>query len=482
MNQKDLSLHKLFFMGKRRRLPEYQEVEILSTASEGKSIAKVDDKIIFIPFTAPGDIVDIQVVKKKKSYLEAKVTKTHKYSDLRIQPKCSHFETCGGCKWQHLPYSEQTKFKQQQVKDHLERIGKLDTSSMRPIMGAPKDYYYRNKLEYTFSNLAWLTEFSKDLDFADRNMNALGFHIPGMFDRVLNIDKCYLQPEPSNKIRLAIKEYADKNKLPYFDIRKQTGLLRNLIIRTASTGELMVILVLFYEDKEKREDILNFILKEFPEISSLMYVINEKKNDSITDQEVKLFAGKDHLMEEMEGLKFKVGAKSFYQTNNEQAYELYKVAREFAGLTGQETVYDLYTGTGTIANFVAKNSKEVIGIEYVDEAIEDAKINSEINNITNTKFFAGDMVKVLDDLFVDTHGKPDVIITDPPRSGMHPKVVDLLNRIEAKRIVYVSCNSATQARDVQLLMGKYQIAAIQAVDMFPQTHHIENVMLLELNK
>ncbi len=467
-------------MGRKRKLPTYQEVEIISTASEGKSIAKVEDKIIFIPFSAPGDIVDIQVIKKKKSYLEAKVTKTHKYSDLRIKPKCSHFGTCGGCKWQHLPYAEQTKFKQQQVKDHLERIGKLDTSSMRPILAAPKDYYYRNKLEYTFSNLAWLTDFSKDLSFSDRNMNALGFHIPGMFDRVLNIDKCYLQPEPSNEIRNAIKRYSDEHNLSYFDIRKQTGFLRNLIIRTASTGELMVILVLFHEDKEKRENILNFILKEFPNITSLMYVINEKKNDSITDQEVILFAGKDHLMEEMEGLKFKVGPKSFYQTNNEQAYELYKVARDFAALTGNELVYDLYTGTGTIANFVAQNAKEVIGIEYVEEAIDDAKLNSSINNINNTKFFAGDMVKVLDDMFVDTHGKPDVIITDPPRSGMHPKVVELINRIEPKRIVYVSCNSATQARDVALLMDKYQIAAIQAVDMFPQTHHIENIILLEL--
>lgn len=467
-------------MGKRRILPQYQEVEIISVASEGKAIAKVDDKVIFVAFAAPGDIVDLQVVKKKKSYLEAKVTKLHKASDLRIEPKCSHFGTCGGCKWQHLPYSEQAKFKHQQVKDHLERIGKLDTSTMRPILEAPKDFFYRNKLEYTFSNLAWLTEFSKEINYSERNMNALGFHIPGMFDRVLNIDYCYLQSEPSNAIRLAVKKYADDNELQYFDIRKQNGFLRNIIIRTASTEEIMVVVVFYHEDKEKREDLLNFILKEFPTITSLMYVINEKKNDSITDQDVKLFAGKDHLMEEMEGLKFKVGPKSFYQTNNEQAYELYKIAREFAKLTGKELVYDLYTGTGTIANFVAKDAKEVIGIEYVEEAIEDAKINSELNSIKNTKFFAGDMAKVLDDLFVDTYGKPDVIITDPPRTGMHPKVVELMNRIEAKRIVYISCNSATQARDAELLMEKYQIAAIQPVDMFPQTHHIENVMLLEL--
>ncbi len=467
-------------MGRRRNLPEYQEIEILSAGSEGKCIAKIDDKVIFVPFAAPGDIVDIKVIKKKKAYLEAKVTKIHKASELRIEPQCSHFGVCGGCKWQHLPYTEQAKFKQQQVKDHLERIGKLDTSSMKTILAAPKDYYYRNKLEYTFSNLAWLTEFSKDIDFTERNMNALGFHIPGMFDRVLNIDHCYLQQEPSNAIRLAIKQYSDENNLEYFDIRKQTGFLRNLIIRTASTGELMVILVFFKEDKEKRENLLKYVLQEFPDISSLMYVINEKKNDSITDQKVELYKGKDFMMEEMEGLKFKVGPKSFYQTNNEQAYELYKIARDFAQLSGNELVYDLYTGTGTIANFIAKYAKEVIGIEYVEEAIEDAKINSDINNIKNTNFFAGDMVKVLDDLFVDTHGKPDVIITDPPRSGMHPKVVELINRIEAKRIVYVSCNSATQARDVAILMEKYKISAIQAVDMFPQTHHVENVMLLEL--
>ncbi len=467
-------------MSRRRNLPQYEEVEILSAGGEGKCIAKIEEKVIFVPYAAPGDIVDLQVVKKKRSYLEAKITKFHKKSALRIEPKCEHFGVCGGCKWQQLPYEEQARFKHQQVKDNLERIGKLDTSSMKDILAAPKEYYYRNKLEYTFSNLAWLTEFSKDINYSDRNMNALGFHIPGMFDRVLNIDNCYLQAEPSNSIRLAIKKYADDNALEYFDIRKQNGFLRNLIVRTASTGDLMVVLVFFKEDEEKREKLMNFILNEFPQITSLMYVINEKKNDSITDQQVLLFAGKNHIMEMMEGLHFKVGPKSFYQTNNEQAYELYKIAREFAQLTGEELVYDLYTGTGTIANFVAAKSKKVIGIEYVDEAIEDAKINSALNEITNTAFYAGDMVKVLDDLFVDTHGKPDVIITDPPRSGMHPKVVELLHRIEADKIVYVSCNSATQARDVELLKDKYTIKAIQAVDMFPQTHHVENVMLLEL--
>ncbi len=466
----------------RRNLPIYKEVEILTAASEGKSIAKVDGKVIFVQFAAPGDIVDIKVIKKKKAYLEAKIIKTHRLSKLRIDPKCSHFGVCGGCKWQHLPYSEQAKFKHQQVKDQLERIGKIDTSNMSQIIAANNDYYYRNKLEYTFSNLAWLTEFSKDMEFSERNMNALGFHIPGMFDRVLNIDHCYLQAEPSNEIRLAIKRYADDNNLSFFDIRKQNGFLRNLIIRTASTGELMVIVVFYHEDEEKRIALLNYLKNLFPSITSLMYIINEKKNDSITDQKVLLFAGKDHMMEEMENLKFKVGPKSFYQTNNIQAYELYKITRDFANLSGNELVYDLYTGTGTIANFVAASARKIIGIEYVDEAIEDAKINSEINNINNTEFFAGDMVKVLDDLFVDLHGKPDVIITDPPRSGMHPKVCDLLNRIQAKRIVYVSCNSATQARDIELLADKYNVSKIQPVDMFPQTHHVENVVLLELKE
>jgi len=466
----------------RRNLPQYEEIEILAAGSEGKSIAKINEKVIFIPFAAPGDIVDLKVVKKKKAYLEAKITKVHKYSDLRIEPKCSHFTVCGGCKWQHLPYSEQAKFKHQQVKDQLERIGKVDTSSMSTIIEAPEDYYYRNKLEYTFSNLAWLTEFSKDIDFSDRNMNALGFHIPGMFDRILNIDHCYLQAEPSNEIRLSIKKYADENNINYFDIRKQTGFLRNLIIRTASTGEIMVIVVLYHEDEDTRISLLNHISENFPNITSLMYIINEKKNDSITDQEVVLFKGKDHMMEEMENLKFKVGPKSFYQTNNKQAYELYKVARNFANLSGDELIYDLYTGTGTIANFVAAKAKKVIGIEYVEEAIADAKVNSELNNITNTEFFAGDMVKVLDDMFVDTHGTPDVIITDPPRAGMHPKVCDLLNRIKAKRIVYVSCNAATQARDLELLSDNYEVKEIQPVDMFPQTHHVENVVLLELKE
>jgi len=465
---------------KRREKPLLQEVEITAAGAEGKAVGRVEDKVVFVPFAAPGDVVDVQVTKKKRSYMEGKVTKFHKKSDLRIEPECEHFTVCGGCKWQHLPYSEQTKFKQKQVEDNLSRIGHIDVSGISPIVGAEKEYYYRNKLEYTFSNLAWLTDFSKEMDFADRDMNALGFHIPGMFDRVLDINHCHLQAEPSNKIRLAVKSYATEHNLSFFDIRNQNGFLRNLIVRTASTGELMIIVVFFHEDVEAREGLLKHLQENFPEITSLMYIINEKKNDSITDQEVKLFAGKDFMYEQMEDLKFKVGPKSFYQTNNEQAYKLYKITRDFANLSGDELVYDLYTGTGTIANFVAKQAKKVIGIEYVPEAIEDAKINSDLNKITNTDYFAGDMVKVLDDLFIDTHGKPDVIITDPPRAGMHPKVVELLNRIEAKRIVYVSCNPATQARDVEILMQKYDVKKIQPVDMFPQTHHVENVILLEL--
>jgi 23S rRNA (uracil1939-C5)-methyltransferase len=464
----------------RNKKPLLESVEITAAGAEGKAVGRVNDKVVFVPFAAPGDVVDVQVTKKRRSYMEGKITAFHKYSELRIEPECEHFTVCGGCKWQHLPYSEQAKFKQKQVEDNLSRIGHIDVSNISPIIGADKPYYYRNKLEYTFSNLAWITDYNKEMDFKEHDMDALGFHIPGMFDRVLDIKHCYLQAEPSNEIRLSVKQYAKEHGLSFFDIRNQHGLLRNLIIRTSSTGEIMVIVVFFYDDKEAREGLLNHIRQQFPQITSLMYVINEKKNDSITDQEVQLFAGKDFMYEQMENLKFKVGPKSFYQTNNEQAYKLYKVARDFAGLTGNELVYDLYTGTGTIANFVAKKAGKVIGIEYVPEAIEDAKINSELNNLNNTEYFAGDMVKVLDELFIDTHGKPDVIITDPPRAGMHPKVVELLNRIEARRIVYVSCNPATQARDVEILKQKYEVKAIQPVDMFPQTHHVENVMLLEL--
>ena len=464
----------------RNKKPLLEAVEITAAGAEGKAVGRVNDKVVFVPFAAPGDVVDVQVTKKRRSYMEGKITNFHKYSDRRIEPKCEHFTVCGGCKWQHLPYSEQAAFKQKQVEDNLSRIGHIDVSGISPIIAAEKDYYYRNKLEYTFSNLAWITDYNKEMDFAERDMDALGFHIPGMFDRVLDIRHCYLQAEPSNEIRLSVKQYAKEQGLSFFDIRNQHGFLRNLIIRTSSTGEIMVIVVFFHEDREAREGLLKHIQQNFPQVTSLMYVINEKKNDSITDQEVHLFAGKDFMYEQMEDLRFKVGPKSFYQTNNEQAYKLYKVARDFAALTGEELVYDLYTGTGTIANFVAKKARKVIGIEYVPEAIEDAKINSELNQLTNTEYFAGDMVKVLDDLFIDTHGKPDVIITDPPRAGMHPKVVELLNRIEAKRIVYVSCNPATQARDVEILMQKYEVKAIQPVDMFPQTHHVENVMLLEL--
>ena len=467
--------------GKRREKPKFEQVEIVAAAAEGKAIGRVEEgKVVFVPYAAPGDIVDVQVIKKKKSYLEGRITHFHKYSDLRIEAVCKHYMACGGCKWQHLPYAEQAKFKQQQVEDNLSRIGHIDVSNTLPIIAAEKEYYYRNKLEYTFSNLAWLTDFSKEVDFSERDMDALGFHVPGMFDRVVDVEHCHLQAEPSNKIRLAVRAYAKKHKLSFFDIRNQVGFMRNLIVRTASTGEIMVIVVFFHEDENAREGLMEHIKESFPEITSLMYIINEKKNDSITDQEVKLYSGKDFMYEQMEDLKFKVGPKSFYQTNNEQAYKLYSITRQLANLSGDELVYDLYTGTGTIANFIAKKANKVIGIEYVPEAIEDAKINANLNKLDNTDFFDGDMVKVLDEQFIDTHGKPDVIITDPPRAGMHPKVVELLNRIEASRIVYVSCNPATQARDVQMLMEKYKVVTIQPVDMFPQTHHVENVILLEL--
>lgn len=468
-------------MGRRRReLPKLESVEIIDMGSEGKAIAKLDGKVVFVPFAAPGDVVDIQVVKKKKAYLEGKVTHTHKLSEMRIEPECEHFGVCGGCKWQHIPYEAQLAVKEKHVKDNLERIAKVELNGFHPILGNEERFFYRNKLEFTFSNFAWLTDFSKDVDFGERNMNALGFHVPGMFDRVLNINKCHLQAEPSNAIRMAVKGYADEHELTYFDIKRHHGLLRNIVIRSSSTGELMVIVV-FYEDiEEARLGLMNFLQEKFPEISSLMYIINQKANDSIGDQDVISFSGKDHLMEEMEGIHFKVGPKSFYQTNSPQAYNLYKIAREYAKLTGEEKVYDLYTGTGTIANFVAKNAKEVIGIEYVEEAIEDAKVNSELNHIDNTKFFAGDMVDVLSAEFIAEHGTPDVIITDPPRAGMHPKVVQRMMESGAKRIVYISCNPGTQARDMELLKEKYTIEAIQPVDMFPQTHHVENVISMVL--
>ena len=445
-------------------------------------MAKVNELVIFVPYVVPGDVVDLQVKRKKNHYAEAVAVKFHEKSPLRTEPFCSHFGVCGGCKWQCLSYEEQLKYKQKQVFDNLTRIGKVELPEFRPILGSEKTRFYRNKLEFTFSNKRWLTEEEVKQDVKYDQMNAVGFHIPGAFDKVLAIDKCWLQDDISNQIRNAVRDYAYAHNFPFFDLRTQEGLLRNIMIRTSSTGELMVVLqckVTDDEGRRKMEEILQFMADSFPQITSLMYVINNKCNDTIGDLDVEVFKGNDHIFEEMEGLRFKVGPKSFYQTNSEQAYNLYKVAREFAGLTGNELVYDLYTGTGTIANFVARQARKVVGIEYVPEAIEDAKGNSALNGIDNTLFYAGDMKDILTNDFIAEHGRPDVIITDPPRAGMHNDVIDVILAAEPKRIVYVSCNPATQARDLQLLDGKYKVTAVQPVDMFPHTHHVENVVQLE---
>jgi 23S rRNA (uracil1939-C5)-methyltransferase len=458
--------------------PFYPNVTISDIGAEGKSLAKINDLIVFTTQAIPGDIVDLQVVKKKRRYQEARVVKIHEYSTLRAEPFCEHFGVCGGCKWQNLDYNEQLRYKQKQVEDQLQRIGKITIPEFFPILGSNHTTFYRNKLEFTFSNKRWLTESELYSESQIENKNALGFHIPGLFDKVLQINHCWLQPEPSNDIRNFIYNYAIDNGLSFFDIKKQEGFLRTLIIRTSSIGEVMVIVTFYYDNPEKRNMLLNSVKKEFPEITSLMYVVNQKGNDTITDQEVVLFSGLDHIREEMEGLMFKIGPKSFYQTNSGQAYELYKIAREFAALTGNETVYDLYTGTGTIANFIARNCKKVIGIEYVPEAIDDARINSEINQIGNSLFFAGDIKNMLNSEFIGEHGKPDVIITDPPRSGMHEDVIKAIIEAAPGRIVYVSCNPATQARDLNLMSEDYKVGKVQPVDMFPHTHHVENVVLL----
>jgi 23S rRNA (uracil1939-C5)-methyltransferase len=467
-------------LGRRnKQLPILENVTIIDAGAEGKAIAKVDGIVVFTSHVIPGDIVDLQVTKKKEKYMEGRVVKIRQLSPDRIPAFCEHFEICGGCKWQYLPYEKQLFYKQKQVTDQLFRIGRVKVTDVTPIKGSAKTIFYRNKLEFTFSNKRWLTlEEIKSGESFD-NMNVLGFHIPGMFDKVLDINKCWLQPDPSNEIRNVIREYALEHQLSFFDLRNKEGFLRNVIIRTASTGEIMVIVVFHEEQRENREALLHFIAGRFPEITSLLYVINEKGNDTITDQNVLVFKGRDHIIEQMEGLKFKIGPKSFYQTNSDQAYELYKIARDFAGFKGNEVVYDLYTGTGTIANFIARQVKQVIGIEYVPEAIEDAKINSVVNNIENTLFFAGDMKDILNTDFINQHGRPDVIITDPPRAGMHEDVFNTILFANPDRIVYVSCNPATQARDINMLSSQYQVTKVQPVDMFPHTHHVENVVLLE---
>jgi 23S rRNA (uracil1939-C5)-methyltransferase len=462
--------------------PIFTNITITDIAAEGKAIARVNDIVVFVPHVVPGDVVDLQVTRKKSSFMEARPILFHSYSPNRTEAVCEHYGICGGCKWQTLPYAEQIRFKQKQVIDNMTRIGKIDLPEITPILGSKRTEFYRNKLEFTFSNKRWRTNVEIAEEKVFDTMNAVGFHIPGAFDKVLDINKCWLQTEDSNAIRNEVRRYALEKGLTFFDLRAQEGFLRTLMIRTTSTGELMVIVIFYYEDIDAQNALLEHIATEFSQITSLLFVINSKANDTITDQEILVYKGAECIYEQMEGLKFKIGPKSFYQTNSEQAYELYKVARNFAGLTGNELVYDLYTGTGTIANFVSHQAKKVIGIEYVPEAIEDAKVNSAINNIENTLFFAGDMKDILNAAFIETHGKPDVIITDPPRAGMHDDVINAIRFAAPERIVYVSCNPATQARDLSLLDADYKVSAVQPVDMFPHTHHVENVVLLKRRK
>lgn len=465
---------------KKKELPLLEGIEITDVAAEGNAIARVDNMVVFVPYGAPGDVADIKIDRKKHSYAEGHIDRLVTPSDIRVEPRCEHFGTCGGCRWQHLPYQFQIEAKQRQVKDALDRIAKIEYPGIMPILGSKTIYGYRNKMEYTFSNRCWLTfeQMRSGKEFPDRD--AAGFHIPGAFDKVLDIKQCHLQDDLGNRIRLFVKKYCKENNLPFYDLRAQHGFMRTLMIRIASTGEVMVVAVTGSDDVAAIESMLNALNAQFPEITSLHYVINLKVNDSIADQNVIHFSGKPYIEEEMEGLKFRVGPKSFYQTNSLQAYELYKVVRDFAELKGNELVYDLYTGTGTIANFVSSRANHVIGIEYVKEAIDDAIINSEANGITNTEFYAGDMKDVLTDEFIAGHGHPDVMIVDPPRAGMHQDVVDVILRARPKCIVYVSCNPATQARDLQLLDGAYRVIAVQPVDMFPHTHHVENVVKLIL--
>jgi len=470
----------------RNRKPLLENVTILDTAAEGKSLAKVDEKVIFVPQTVPGDVVDIQVTKKRKSYMEGRVTKFHSYSDQRVEPFCKHFGVCGGCKWQFISYEDQLANKQRTVNDALTRIAKVDLPEIQIILPSKETTFYRNKLEFTFSNKEWLTQEQVESGESFDNRNALGFHVPGRFDKVLNVEKCWLQAEPSNSIRDWVREYALENNLAFFDLREQEGFLRNLTIRTSSNGEVMVIFSLYEAQEENRTKMLTAFKDAFPNITSILYVINGKRNDTIGDLEIECFSGSSHIFEEMKAfgsdqiLKFKIGPKSFYQTNSAQAAELYRITAEFANIQPDETVYDLYTGTGTIANFVASKAKKVVGVEYVEDAITDAKFNSMNNKIDNTVFYAGDMKDVFTNDFVAANGQPEVIITDPPRAGMHTDVIDVMLKLEAHRIVYVSCNPATQARDLQLLDEKYKVTKVQPVDMFPHTHHVENVVLLEL--
>lgn len=466
----------------KKNLPLLERVAIQACAAEGKALARVNDTVVFVPYVVPGDVVDLQVKKKKHAYMEAVAVRFHEFSSLRTQPRCRHYGVCGGCKWQCLRYEEQLKAKQQQVYDNLVRIGKVELPPIMPILGSQHIYGYRNKLEFGFSNKRWLTEDEVRCDVKYEVMDAVGFHITGAFDKILDIHECHLMDDVNNLIRNDIRQYALSHGLSFYDLRQNSGLLRSSMIRTSNTGELMFLVQFRIETAEEQQQadaLMQHLSETFPQITSLLYVDNHKANDTFADQEIHIVKGKDHIFECMEDLRFKVGPKSFYQTNTEQAYELYKVVRDFAALTGNELVYDLYTGTGTIANFVARQARQVVGIEYVPEAIEDARTNSTLNGIDNTLFYAGDMKDILSRDFIESHGRPDVIITDPPRAGMHTDVVDAIRFAAPKRIVYVSCNPATQARDLQLLAPDYQVIKVQPVDMFPHTQHVENVVLME---
>jgi len=475
-------LHNNFLMMTRRKknLPLLEKVEIIDAGSEGKAVARTENKVVFVPFAAPGDVCDVQVTRKRKSYFEGRVVKYHEKSSFRTEPECQHFGLCGGCKWQHIQYDKQLEYKQKQVTDNLVRIGKLKIPEVLPIIASDSHYHYRNKLEFTFSNKKWLTD--NTVDRSDENMmKGLGFHLPGKFDRILDVEECLLQHDLTNKIRNSIKDYTIKQGYSFYDVYKWEGLMRNIIFRNTTLDEWMVIVVFNEDEKGLILELMYFIKEQFPEITSLMYVINNKRNPDISDLEIRWFAGQEYIIEEMEDLKFKIGPKSFFQTNSRQALKLYSVARDFADLKGHENVYDLYTGTGTIANFIARNAKKVTGIEYVADAIEDAKENSTLNDIKNTSFHAGDIIEVLNDDFVKQHGKPDVIISDPPRAGMHEKAVKKILELGPEKVVYVSCNPATQARDIALMKDHYDIKKIQPVDMFPQTQHVENIALLVRN-
>jgi len=469
-------------MGKRKTTDKivFTNVDVLDAGAKGVSVAKAPDgKVIFIPNVVPGDVVDIQTFKKRKAYYEGKAVHFHEYSADRVIPPCQHFGACGGCKWQNMQYEKQLYYKNREVYNHLKRIGKVELPEFEPIKGSKKQFFYRNKMEFSFSNARWITEEESRSGEEIDNRNALGFHIPRMWDKILDITKCHLQEDPSNLIRNSVREFAIENNLTFFNPREHSGLLRTLMIRTASTGEIMVLIQFFDDNKVERELIMDHLAERFPGITSLQYVVNQKANDTLYDQDIKLYKGREYILEQMEGLSFSINAKSFYQTNSDQAYELYSITRDFAGLTGNELVYDLYTGTGTIAQFVSRKAKKVIGVESVPEAIADAKENARRNNINNCEFFVGDMKDVFNEAFIDAHGFPDVIITDPPRDGMHKDVVEQILRIAPQKVVYVSCNSATQARDLALMDEVYKVTRVRPVDMFPQTHHVENVVLLE---